>query len=384
MREVIEKRHAELAKRPDRDSWFAYAQILHAHAMEAQALAAYRMSSTLDPQRRFEPTYLAACIEEGSAPEAAFEHFGEALKLRQDYAPAWIRRGNLALLLGGLDAAREAFDRAAAIERSSHALFGQGRLALEEGHLDQARSLLEAALQADPRHHEVAASLAQVYRRLGLETRARALVDEAGSLDQKTAIPDPLFTAVMEQGVSQQNLTRLALLYLQVDDKAKALDYAEKAVAAGREAYGPQLARARVWARMGRTAEALAALEKLLPGRETDAEFIEELAPVLYQSGRAPEAIDRLEALLAVHADRIHARYLLGLFLVRARPAEAESHLRAVIARRPGHLDARCILAEVLAATGRVPEAQVELQRILEEAPGHRPAKELADRLAAH
>ncbi len=134
-------------------------------------------------------------------------------------------------------------------------------------------------------------------------------------------------------------------------------------------------------ARLGRLPEALVVLEPLARRRPDDAAVLEELASALAASGKGVRALQLLDRALKIESNRVHAHYLRGVILQKARPLESESELRWVIVRRPGHLDARLYLARVLESVGRKEEARREVEAILSRRPEHRGALALKAKL---
>ncbi len=175
--------------------------------------------------------------------------------------------------------------------------------------------------------------------------------------------------------------------------------------AAGRLAYLATLPQARranpelwvhahcLWAQSleqaGRGREAEAALERLLKDMPEHGLALYQRGRMAYDHGRWETAAGCFERALArglgaplVDIDPgktlFLAEYFLGRSLERlGRAPEAAQALARAVARDPRNLASRTDLARVLISLARLQEARAHLERVLEERPGDRQAKDL-------
>ncbi len=379
---VLEGAHEELREKGDGPAWLRWARVLHAHDFFSEATSAYQeAASRLTGAARFEAVYLEGCAWEKIDPERAAARLREAASFRKDYRPLWLRLGALDLELNRAEKARADFERANGLREDAHSCFGLGRVALGQGRLDAARAWLEKGRAMDGGMRELKVLLVTVLRRQGRLDEARVLAEEMGDAEETSPFPDPILVEMLSLGASFQNRLRFAIEFLKAGDYDEALTWAEKALGARPNDSDALLRQGMALARLGRLPEALDVLEPLVRRRPRDAAVLEEAASALAASGKGVRALQLLGRALDVEPDRLHAHYLKGVILRKARPAEAETELRWVLARRPDHLDARLYLAHLLRDTGREEEARAEVGRILARRPDHRGALALKARL---
>ena len=74
--------------------------VLEAHTLYQPAVPAYQRAVRLDPKDFAWRYYLALCLEKTGQLDEALASVSEGLKIRPDYAPAMLKRAELALKLG--------------------------------------------------------------------------------------------------------------------------------------------------------------------------------------------------------------------------------------------------------------------------------------------
>ncbi|HGY90259.1 MAG TPA: tetratricopeptide repeat protein [Planctomycetes bacterium] len=382
VKQVIEDAHRDVVDNPDGPARLRWAKVLHAHDFFSEAVEAYGAAEPLlEGEARFEALYLEGCAWEKLEPARAVAVLRRACEERTDYRPLWLRLGALDLQLNRPDEARKDFEAANALREDAHSCLGLGRVALRLGRIDQARRWLEKGRALDGGNQELNALLVTVLRRQGRLEKARALAAEVGEAEEKSPFPDPIQVEMLALGASFQNRLRFAIEYLKAGDFVQALAWAEKCLSSRPSDGDALLRKGMALARLGRLPEALVVLEPLARRRPDDAAVLEELASALAASGKGVRALQLLDRALKIEPNRVHAHYLRGVILQKARPLESESELRWVIGRRPGHLDARLYLARVLESVGRKEEARREVEAILSRRPEHRGALALKAKL---
>ncbi len=250
---------------------------------------------------------------------------------------AWTLAGDDALRAGRLDSARERYRKALAIDASVDAMVSMTALELRDGHLDDAAALVEKALALAP--SDVAANLVAAQ----LDIRRSRLVDAAQRVAALRTRTPPL------TGLSLGRLDLLDGMRLEAekqDDAAlKAYEAAGKVL--GEDEVEPAIA----------TAMLLGRMEKAARDGGEEAKAVELAA-------RATERLGRLSA--AAEADAALAVTLGVAYLAAGASAESEAWLRKAVARRPGDVEANFQLAEALRRQGKQDEALATLVRAFE------------------
>ena len=123
---------------------------------------------------------------------------------------------------------------------------------------------------------------------------------------------------------------------------------------------------------IGRSAEALAPLQKAAALSPGDAEAHFNLGLVLHDLGRLEEAEASYRRALQINPEYAGAHYNLGITLMRlGRLEEAEGSYRSAVQIRPQYADAYCNLGAILMNQGRFDEALVCYQQQLQLSPGN-------------
>ena len=122
--------------------------------------------------------------------------FERALAVRDDYAPLYVRLGQLQLETGEHDAAQTSFRRALELDSSTiFARLGLARLLLLRGELEASAEQLAAAEQTRPGFREAYGVLADVYRRMGRVEELVWLRRQLARMPDATPMADPLLRA---------------------------------------------------------------------------------------------------------------------------------------------------------------------------------------------
>jgi tetratricopeptide (TPR) repeat protein len=380
--EKIRRVHATVVSTPTPESWAAWARTLHAHDM-AEATEAYVTAAASTPMpEKFALLYLAghSCVKRD--PDRAVALLDAARALKDDYLPLHLHLGALHEKAGRLEEARRHYARADALEPSSRSLVGLGRVALALGRLDEALAALEKARAASPEHPEVHAALAAAYARAGRKEDAARAAILAGDLEREYGFPDALVDVMAREGVSFASLEQIGIASLRGYQFAQALDAFDRALLIQPDNAGIQLSRAKALVGLRRFAEAEPALDRLLAKRPDDAEALAFKAGCVMARNDLTGAVPWLRRAVAADPMLVDARWNLARALRGLNQnAEARQHAAWVLDRRPHRMDARLLLASILADEGSVEDAMSQVQLVLARDPANPQAIELRNRL---
>ncbi len=191
----------EAARRAsNQESWMGFAHTCLANELRERAESAYLEAAGLPGDRQFDAQYLAGVAATRFAPGRAEKHIAAALAMRGRYVPAHLRHADVLLALGRQNEAKATLERTLQMEVTAHALLGLGRIALDRGEDDEARTLLEDAWRRHPGRPEIAAALAQALRRAGREDMAQELAESIPRTHHWTFFEDPVHEAALRDG----------------------------------------------------------------------------------------------------------------------------------------------------------------------------------------
>jgi arylsulfatase A-like enzyme/Tfp pilus assembly protein PilF len=301
--------------------------------------AALHRALEIDPQSA--PAYLQkgqlALYREGDE-RAALEFFERA----RDMDPgstgpdAYNRIGQLHLRANRLDAAREAFDAAIAIDGlNGAARTGLAEIRIAERSFDEAAGLLVQALRFDPAQPYALATLASLRSRKGEHGEALDLVNRA--LEISPRYPDAH--------------NALGLIYRRSGDLERAEAHYRKALE-----YGPYLDKAHVnlaqlHVRRGERAEAMQEFAQALRVNPWSRVALANLGANHFNEGRIDQALAFYLRALEVDPDYalVH-KQIASIYVMREQPALAAHHLRRSLEIDPEQGDAaelRHLLAQI-------------------------------------
>jgi tetratricopeptide (TPR) repeat protein len=377
--------------------------VLHAHALYPPAALAYERAIRLEPKEFSWPYYLALVQQQLSRPEKALDSLTAALRIRSEYAPAILQRGDLLFQLGRFKESGEAYESLLAQDtRSAEALYGLARVKYAAKDLTAAEDLYRRACQAYPAFGAAYYGLGLVSRSHGNEAESIKYFEQAQlhSADRPPAA-DPVFNQVaelatgvyyhlaqgdqlahkgeMEQAarLNEEMLRRdpenftfvLNLLYLsrfldRFDDgeletlytKAKQLDPQVPLIY---NYYGSALAR------QGKFEAAAAALRKAIELNPESGEPHAMLAEILERQNRPAEAIEQYQrALAAQSSDRATQMKLWRALIVQGRGREAIPQLISALNTDDSFSSLRLVLlGEAYRTTGEAGKARDYLEQ---------------------
>lgn len=185
-------------------AWGQYAMALDAHLLTNSAVEAYWRAHLLAPDD-FKWAYLYAATRalQSAPPEEVTELLKKAIALRPDYAPGYVRMGDILISAGKTPEAKKAYEKAIELDgQIAVARRSLGQILLTMGKVDEAVRHLEQADRLIPDDRAVASALAQGYMRQGDERRADRYASLAAEAIPQIGLIDPVRREVEELGVS--------------------------------------------------------------------------------------------------------------------------------------------------------------------------------------
>ena len=248
--------------------------------------------------------------------------------------------GNIEMAAGHLDLAERQFREALALEPDDADLNNSLGLVLEsQARWEEALAAYTRVVEIDPDYAGGYNNIGNICRRLGRDA-------EAEQWYRRAMEADPDFAG---------SWNNLALLLQERGDLAGAEPLYRKALAlTPRDARTHNNLASLFFAR-GQMKEALAAFEEAARLDPSYAEPVNGMGAVYGRLGRHPEEKAAYREALRIRPDYLDARYNLALALLReagpggqgSEAAEAESHLRAVLAAEPGYREASDALRQL-------------------------------------
>lgn len=370
--EALRRRVAALPK--DGALWGRYGMALEAHDFVAEAAVAYREASAADAGEFRWPYFLAALLELRD-PSAAVEWLQRAIDLDSAYAPARIRFGELLEELAQWESARAQFERARSLApRNPFAYFGLGRIALQEGRIEDAVRNLESAYDLQPEVKALAATLSQAYYRSGRREPARQLARESRTLGRITLRPDPRHAEIAREAVDLDSFLRRAGTYRRLGRLDEALREIRVALARQPERAEAHYVAAEIYDALGDAPSAVAEARKTLELAAGMEDIRPVLAGNLVKARRFEEAAIEAKRVLEEHPRDVRMWLTLAMVALDGRDLDglvdsldeaydigtANSGMRLLL------LSLIRDLAAVLADSGRFAEAATRMEHVVD------------------
>ncbi|WP_296924502.1 tetratricopeptide repeat protein [Thiohalocapsa sp.] len=353
--------------------------------VEAQADVCLYNAMALQPDEVRWPYYAGYLAMLAGNLENAVTYLERARSIAPDYAPLYVRLGKVRMDQSDLAEAKQALQRAAEEPSlAGPANYYLGQIAVLERRYNDAIPLLQAALAATPDATEVHYPLAQAYRALGDNERARhelalfelrAPVVADPLIDELTAATHRALPAFKEAlyavrgGNYDTAVQRFADgLDVDPDNAAARVSYARVLWLTGAQAQAEaELARALELApqqplalflqgviaqQRGDLAQAANRYRQVLALEPGHSGALFQLANLDFRAGRFDAAADGYAKVLAVDEDVVPARVLGQVAALRAGASAGEvlARLRALADAHPEDPQLRYALARMLAA----------------------------------
>lgn len=322
---LVTEHLAAIREQPgDANRWGVLGMTFEANGLTPAALDAYATATTLPSTHGRWWYHLARLRARDGDIDGALAAYDQAIAISPDYVPARTRRGLLLLDRGDLDGAAAAFQVALNLEANdTAALTGLARVTLARGRHGEAVETLTRLLDRAPGDRYAYQLLATAYRGLGRTADAEEAAAAGASGEPR--VPDPWSDEV---GVYRRGFASML-------KDATALGMA------------------------GRSAEAIALLERLRDERPGDEELRTYLGGMYATAGRTAEARRLLDAILKAHPDNFDATMNLATAHLFDRAyADAERLAARALDLRPGDADAVRLRGVAAWRAGRLDEAE--------------------------
>lgn len=371
---------------------FARGMELMAEGQTEKAIVEFRNVLELNPKNARAIYQLGLINERAGEPERAIETYLQATLEQPDFVPAHLKAGELGLILGDLQTARES---AAAVERLApedpEGLALRGALALQAGNPEAALELARQALDQVPDLEPALALEVGALRALGQPGDAMARLEDAltrrpdsarlhllratlaeAEGDPATALEHYRRLAELEPDDEGHRL-RLARYYIQQDQAGTAADVLREAMAAGFT--GDQVVSLllnTIMAADGKNA-VVEELERLIDANPDQVDYRFRLASFQAQQGDLGAARAVLDGIRA-EADReaLEQRVDVAqaqLALLEGDQERAVELLAGVLQANPDHVDANLLRGRILLEEGDLDAAIVRLRTALRQNP---------------
>ncbi|HYI85636.1 MAG TPA: tetratricopeptide repeat protein, partial [Burkholderiales bacterium] len=348
------------------------------------ALIEYRNSVKQDPAFGEARRALAETYFKLGQPERGFKEYMRAADLLPDRADVQVRAGNLLLLSGQFDGAKQRAEQVLAKhpkDVSAQVLLGNALAGLQD--IEGAFAQVEEALSLDPKNSVAYGSLAVLELTRGNHDRAEAAFLQAVKLSPTSSTPKLALgnfywstgnfgraeTALKEASAldAKDPLPRraLALLYLTNRRPADAEPHLQALAQDPTDAPAAVML-ADYYTLVGKPDRAKATIESLEKARGESAATRLRMARLAYEEGDRKGALEIVERVLASEPNQFDALMLHGRWLLlEGRSAEALMRGKAAAAGRPKSAAAHYLMGASMAARGRSDLALGEFTQVL-------------------
>ena len=358
------------SNRHSANAWGRLGRVYHAHELYAPAITCYTQAMRLDAGD-FQWPYLAAHAAADIDKGAAVAFFEQARALAPGNPTVLVAQGDLLRQLGRSDAAREAFLAALeADEQSSFARVGLARVALVEGDLPRARSLLERAAELAPTDGGIYPLLTRVHAQLG-ETELAARAEWLAKVhDAPLARRDPTLDAMRGLATNSHALAAAGTTLAERGELLAAEAQFRKVLAI-RPGTPLDLGNlATVLSRQGRHAEAMTFFARGLDGNPNDVVLLSHQGLTQMMMGEVAAAETSLERAVTLDPSYPQGQFNLGtLRFGQGRHRDAIALFQRALVLDPGLTDAYLNLGSCHAAIGDFEAALEPWERLREVQP---------------
>jgi tetratricopeptide (TPR) repeat protein len=326
----------------------AYGRLGHLYRMAAgeakdllRAAECYEAAKALEPQVFEWPYHLGRIFSDRGSTERADVEFGEAEKLKPDYAMIAWWRGQIELNAKHADKARIHFERYVALKpEDPWGYDGIGTAQLRAQNFEAALAAGQKAAQLRPNDRWAHVLMSQAYARLGDTERADQERKAAEALPQESPESETLGRDPVELAVWTQ--WPVGIVTVRIDSLLAA----------------------------GRTSEAAVLCEAVLKDHPQDESILTKLGWLYLRLGRAEEAVATAQRLLKNKAENVPAMELLAEgYAAAGRREEALGQFRRLTELEPSNSRWQVRLGEYLAAGGQGAEAMQHMLKAVQLAP---------------
>lgn len=198
---AVERAGRDVERSPgSAEAWGRLGNLYLAHGWGAEAAAAYRRASELEPDDFRWPYLLGRSLMQED-PEAAARALEGAVELGTDYPPVYAEHARVLRKLGRLEEAAGQLERLSElVPDNPHTHLGLGEIALADQRYEEARDHLLRALELHPGQSEAHRALAQVYVALDEPGAAERHAQRGREPSRFEPLEDPLWDAVERAG----------------------------------------------------------------------------------------------------------------------------------------------------------------------------------------
>ncbi|MGB2592929.1 MAG: ammonia-forming cytochrome c nitrite reductase subunit c552 [Candidatus Acidiferrum sp.] len=292
--------------------------------------------------------------EDGERYERAKELYHARAELDSDDAQQQLAAGKFSFLSGDMAGAVTAFGAALKLDPSVLAQYYLARSLAEKGDYQSARQILNA-IPHDDRQYDSA-------QRLLAEIEAK---DAKNTETQPGSMSSPEATSAQAQFLNGQVLYQSQQYGAAMKDFEQALRVAPQAEWATKA----QIYRAICLEKLARTSEAEAAMQALLeqPEARQDVELQLAFIELLFETGRTPEALKKVDGLIEADPKAAMAYYWRARVLLQLeRTAEAATAAEEAIGLLPQFPEAHNLLLKIYLMQGRAKEAKQQAEWLQE------------------
>ena len=299
-----------------------------ANTFWTEAAHCHRLAFSLDPEQPLWRLHHAICLKYLHDVEGALDILRDLSARYPETAEIRQQHGETALLIGLLDEAEQEFR--SLIESHSTSPFGYVGLAdieVRRSRFDQARELVEKALELDATFSGAQYILGLAYRGLGLRERARQAL-EKGVGQRRFMMMDPLAERMTEYFVTLPARGQMYERYLARGQYDKAEQFLLDAMEVNPNAVSLQRKLARLYARQGQLSRAIGVLKAAVQMDASNAKGFRLLAQYLERDKKWAEAYEAVRTSIRLDPSDAGAHAILGrLLLQQGRADEALQEL---------------------------------------------------------
>jgi tetratricopeptide (TPR) repeat protein len=214
----------------------------------------------------------------------SIKSLAKSLELDITNAEAHKILGRNLMIIGRFDAAQTEFEQALRYKPdSAESAYNLGKLFSIQDNWEPAKKQFEAALRVDPSYLEAIDGLGFALEALGDDPGALAAYRKAAALNEA------------RKGTFASPLVNISAYYNRTDDPAKALEYADQALALDARSDRAWFQKGRASERLGKLDDAVAALERALSANPRASSYYYVLAGVYRRMGRSADSQKALE-----------------------------------------------------------------------------------------
>jgi HemY protein len=418
--ELTQKILAAEAKGRSRDDALAgvieLGRLYHANGFTREAEACWRLLQAEQPREARWAYYLANLRRLASDYPEMTAELERTVKLAPDYAPAWLQLAELQFKTGHLDVAAGYYQqRLALLPSDPYARLGLARIASQSGRRDEARQLLEQLLKDNPKFSTGHNLYAEILAATGNETEAnrhRLIGRESGrfreaddpwleelqpwcydygqlcnygTIEYQTSHGDrgkALFERAIKLRPNEPTAyEQLGILYLQLNDAAKAREVLETGLARARDSkpsilFYVNLSRA--YRALKLSAESIGIIRRGLAEAGDQFELYDALGVALGDAGNYEEAVTAFHRAIAINPNDPNANYNLSqALLVLHRLDEALAAIRRCLFLQPTYPRALLMLGKAEMDSGRWESAEQYVRPLYDSHPEMVEARQL-------